>query len=196
MPANKCRRSNRLENHHFVTLNERIQARMIWWESAGGQDIPRMPKWHPQMNANCKGKTTSERSDLTVSASAMWSKLGSLMVGHLHYMFMWMQADNSTITMEYSSKTHFTWIPVYRSSCWQEMHGIKVQLRHRDQSLTNSDYGVVYKMIFLVSQKSLGSSHCGSVGSKPDTVSMKMWVWFLASLSGFRILSCHKLWCM
>ena len=38
-----------------------------------------------------------------------------------------------------------------------------------------------------------GSFWCGSVGYEPDRVSMRMWVQPLASLTGLRVLRCHKL---
>ena len=40
-----------------------------------------------------------------------------------------------------------------------------------------------------------GSSHCGSVGWIPNTVSVRMWVRSLASLSELRIWHCHKVQC-
>ena len=35
--------------------------------------------------------------------------------------------------------------------------------------------------------------HCGL--AEPDFISVRMWVWSLASLSGLRIWHCHELWC-
>ena len=40
----------------------------------------------------------------------------------------------------------------------------------------------------------MGSSHCGSAVTNL-TVSMRMQVWCLASLSGLRIWYCHERWC-
>ena len=40
-----------------------------------------------------------------------------------------------------------------------------------------------------------GSSYCGSVGYKPDIVSVRMWVQSLASISGLRIQYCFGVGC-
>ena len=41
----------------------------------------------------------------------------------------------------------------------------------------------------------LGVSPCGSEGQRPNVVSLRRRVRFLASPSGLRIWRCHKLWC-
>ena len=43
-----------------------------------------------------------------------------------------------------------------------------------------------------VKNREVRSSHCGSVGQEPHTVSERMRVQSLASLSGLRIQQCHK----
>ena len=45
-----------------------------------------------------------------------------------------------------------------------------------------------------ISNTRWGSSCCGSAGWKPDVVSMRIWVWFLALISGLRTWHCCKLW--
>ena len=49
-------------------------------------------------------------------------------------------------------------------------------------------------LISLKIKAPCGKSYCGSAGLRTWLVSMRMWFWFLASLSGLRILGCHEMW--
>ena len=109
----------------------------------------------------------------------------------------WVSPSLGTVYLSRSSQISFITI-LYISGHRSCTYFLKFYLRI---SLFKSDCKQCYVLfcfafhISIVKKKKNWSFHFGSAGEGPNRMSIRMWVQTLASLSGLRILHCHKLWC-